>query len=243
MLFTDRRLQVTNKQSQYSYSVQIPSVCPHCGVVVEARAGLSFCGRNVFIAFFTCTVPSCQKISFAVYLEEFEGARILNFLYMHPSAHRPEMSAEIKGLSPRCNELYTQAIAAESLGHFDLASCGYRNAIEALVKDYAIKYKGAAADEKLMRKSLQSCIMEYLDGLDEAVSAYMVKEFGNFATHYPQLGTLEFDFSEQRIYLEIFLRYMSDKIKILEIAATLPPKHLQKFSAPAQEDVPPPDNA
>jgi len=153
---------------------------------------------------------------------------VLKMLYTYPEPFQSELSEQIRNLSPRCVDLYSQAASAERLGHLDLAACGYRNAIEALVKDYAIKYKDIKADEKLMRKRLQECIADYLDGIDEAVSAYMIKEFGNSATHYPLLGH-PFDFQEQREYLEIFMRFMTDKIRIQEVAKRLPAKHTDKF--------------
>jgi len=234
MQSASRTLSPQNTHGSKSYSFVVPNICPHCGKLVEAKTSLYSVGNDVFVAFLNCPeYGECRKAFFAVYLASADDSNSLQFMYMYPGPYQTELPEHIRNLSPRCVELYNQAKAAENLKHFDLAACGYRNAIEALVKDFAIKYKDAASDEKLLRKPLQNCINEYLDNLDEAVSAYMVKEFGNNATHYPQLE--QFDFTEQMNYLDIFLSYMSNKIKTHDIAITLPQKHLQKFASPASQ--------
>jgi hypothetical protein len=199
--------------------------------MIEAKIEIFSCGHNVFISFLCCPSERCNGAFFCVYLKTQEDVNELDFLYMYPPPYQPDLSEHIRNTSPRCVELYNQSAAAERLDHFDLAACGYRNAVEALVKDYAVKYKGAELDEKLMRKPLQACISEYLDGFDETVTSYMVKEFGNAATHYPQLGT-PFNFDEQRMYMEMFLQYMSNKIKLHDASKSLPDKLKQKFDSP-----------
>ena len=205
-----------------------PNFCPHCGTGIDARiANKAVLGRGYFAVVYQCTVRDCRKFFFSAYFKS-EG---LDIFCTHPRVRVPDAASEISALSPRFCDLYGQSAEAEASGNFDLAACGYRNAVEALVKDFAVKHKGAVADAGLMRKPLQDCIADYLDGLDEAVSAYMVKEFGNSAAHYPQLGR-PFDFSEQKAYLEAFLQYMAGKLKILGIAERLPQKHLLKFQTP-----------
>ena len=206
-----------------------PNRCPHCGTYIDAHGGLPRdATRGYWIATYRCTMNECRKFFFWAYVRVEDS---LLTLYMHPQERIAEISEELEYLSSRFVELYRQAAETEHSGNFDLAACGYRNAVEALVKDYAIRYKSAVADKSLLRKSLQDCIMEYLDGLDEAISAYMVKEFGNTSTHYPQLDE-PFDFEELKLYLGLFLQYMTGKIKILTVKENLPQKHLQKFEKP-----------
>ena len=208
---------------QYPYNK--PNFCPHCGLAVDAATEFKNIGNYYYAAFYTCTYSECRKMFFCAYL--LRGDR-MDLLFMYPREPPAGIAPEIRALSARFVDLYAQSFDAEQSGNFDLAACGYRNAVEALVKDYAITHKGVAADENLTQKTLQGCIMDYLDGLDAAIAAFMVKELGNAATHYPQCGE-PFDFVEQKVYLELFLQYITGKLKILNVKANLPSKHLQRF--------------
>jgi len=216
--------------SGHTYQYKKPNFCPYCGFGINADASVFSIGNLYWTGFFTCTLESCKKLFFCVYLQQgYELVPIFN----HPREIALSVPVELSSLSNRFTSLYMQAYDAEAAGNYDLAACGYRNAVEALLKDFAVKYKSIEPDEALMRKSLQDCIAAYLDGLDESIAAYMVKEFGNAATHWPQVGRA-FDFSEQKSYLEAFLQYMTGKIKILNVAAGLPPRYLQEFQKPAK---------
>lgn len=219
--------------------------CPHCGeimnTVVESASNPIDRYRLLFL---TCTSIECGKKHACLYSVRnsvISGAKTierLELLYSYPSPVPPEITRELRETSPRFVDLYTQSFIAEQAGCEDVAACGYRNAVEALVKDYAHKYKGIPLDEALTRKPLHKCIIEYLDGLDESVAAYMVKELGNSATHYPPLGEPP-DFSEQKAYLEIFLSFMTNAIKTRNLLLILPERLRESLGSPAPVGLPP----
>lgn len=205
-----------------------PSACPHCGVTIDAKRRQALSIDDYRLNTFSCTHPECRKI-FAVLYGKVDENRLFPLLWVYPPAGKIKIANELEETSKRFIVLYRQAENAENNEDFDLAACGYRNAVEALVKDYAIMYKGAETDERLMRKSLQDCITDYLDGLDEAVAAFVVKELGNSATHYPIIGE-PFDFKKQKAYLTIFLGYMQGKILVQSYAKNIPKKHIDKIT-------------
>ena len=162
------------------------------------------------------------------YDQERKPTRTYRHLITIPAVGASPIEKRLIETSPRFAELFQQAARAENNGDFDLAASGYRNASEALIKDYAIRYLNVPSNQKLREKSFDSCIREYLSVLEATVSSYVVKELGNTATHYPiHPEAEEFDFDQLKKFLEIFLQQMNTKILTAETALRLP-KRIQE---------------
>lgn len=100
--------------------------------------------------------------------------------------------------------MYNQCFSAEQKGHLELAGSGYRNAIELLVKDYAINELGYKKEE-VVKKKLAASIKAYLPSIDLKQSADIIRILGNDYTHYEQLYA-EDTFAILKQYLEIFIK-------------------------------------
>ena len=89
---------------------------------------------------------------------------------------------KIDEISPKFNEIYKQALAAEVSNLNEIAGLGYRKSLEFLIKDIAIQKKPDDA-ETIKRSPLAHCIKEYFD--DELKTlAERCTWIGNDEAHY-----------------------------------------------------------
>lgn len=190
-----------------------PMTCPSCNYgtdstiinhwLAEISDGL------LLIAIHKCT--SCDYIFHASYLWNEEEEKF-KFLSIYPSFKDRDFDQLIKEVSPRFIKLYNQANKAEFDKNMDLAGCGYRNAMEVLIKDYAINC--LKKDKKLVSKlKLAKAIEEYLPNYDYKSVADVVRILGNDTTHYEQKYE-QMDFSILKQYLEIFVDLIDVQLKM-----------------------------
>jgi hypothetical protein len=235
-------LNATIEISNYRYTYEKPNACPHCGITMDAKAFLVYTGNTVALIIFQCTREDCRKVFYATYGISSE-TKTLVFHYMYPHPQMKDMPDTLLNFSAAFADKCRQAYAAELNGHYELAACGYRNAVEALVKDYAISTgvtEGLPGTE-LTKKSIDACIKEYLPDIDVTVATYFTKEEGNKATHYPPIEGDEFDFSEFKLYFALFVSTMNTKIELRNRRELLPARHLRKFDLPQKPLAPPPE--
>ncbi len=181
----------------------IPVECPHCGaystptVVTSAVASHSSYLIRLYVFFNDC----CDKYSYAVYKEKERKA---DFLGVFPLPHKiPSLPESIKAISPRFVSLYNQCYEAEQNGAYELAGSGYRNAVEVLIKDFAINELDIPR-ESVIKQSLSQAIEKYLPNIQLAQSADVVRVLGNDHTHYERHYE-DIDFDVLKRYLQIFI--------------------------------------
>ena len=210
-----------------------PAECPHCGVMVHPSVVPKDCTNNLIVLFYTCSNPGCQKMYWEIFRQVRDAVPVkMEHIYLYPRSAPPQITHRINALSPEFVKRYLQAHASESAGDLELAASGYRNALEVLVKDYAKAYKGASDDKALHKLNLDNCLRLYLDDIEDAVTAFVVKEFGNNSTHYPPLEDDPFSYEDAKTCLELFLSRMDNKLMLLEHQAHLPDRYVQKFGSP-----------
>ena len=224
------------------YSFQKPNACPHCGIYIESVDKLVSSADNIVLILFTCTVPTCKKVYYAVYEKGYVNANITNldFNVTYPLPQMENMPKTLLDFSEPFANKCREAFTAEKVGHFELAACGYRNAVEALLKDYVVAYCGCNLSDKELRKlTIDKCIKDYLSDLDTTVSAYFTKVEGNKATHYPEVAGEEFCFIRFMTCFKMLIAALDGKVMIRQLAGELPPQHQQKFDLPVQSSSPP----
>ena len=229
---------ISIKSKAYYYNR--PSVCPHCGLVVYTAVRVLFSDDERALILFICPSVDCKKASYAIY------SIVDKWLVMNVSYPLPQMEGvplRLVELSEEFGNRCREAFAAENQEHYGLAACGYRNAIEALIKDYALTYIDPEIDLRTLRKlTIDECIKRYLGDIDTTVSAFFAKDAGNRATHYPVVEGEEFNFEEFKAYLELFIASMDNKVRIRQLAEGLPSRHSQKFDSQPQSIAPLPED-
>lgn len=189
--------------SSEKFESVIPVECPHCGAYstpqISAHTSLSYSGMKIwlFIFYNDC----CDKQSFAIYKKQGGNAEFLGIL---PVVHKlPQLPESLGKISPRFVALYQQSFDAEQNSYFELAGSGYRNAIEVLIKDFAIQ-ELKVPEKEVRKKSLSQAIETYLPNINASVSADVMRVLGNDYTHYERRYE-DVDFQVLKRYLQIFI--------------------------------------
>lgn len=89
---------------------------------------------------------------------------------------------------------------------------GYRNALEILVKDFAIKELHMPYEQVAKTKLIQA-IDEYLGERDIIAAADVVRILGNYYSHYEKKYP-DHDFKVLKSFMEIFIAQIHTKLLI-----------------------------
>lgn len=199
-------------------SFSIPTVCPHCNYavqpIVKDNKLLTFGKNNKDRLLIISYLGDCCDTPFyATYL--YHGNYTATLLDVYPHLKPSVLPDKIKDLSSRFAELYEQSYTAEQNGHIELAGSGYRNAIEVLIKDFAIK-KLNAPEKDVCKMTLYDAIGSYLKEVNiDTAAADVVRVLGNDYTHY-QRKYDDIDFIVVKKYLEIFIQQIDTKLLLME---------------------------
>lgn len=192
----------------------VPRHCPYCGSKTHSSYVTDVClnynsvDEYVSVAWLA---DCCSRIYIVNYLFNF-NRQTLDFISHYPAQDPGPMPENMADISPRFVTLYSQARTAEGHEHYELAACGYRNAIEVLIKDFAIAVLGRDRKE-VESKSLFKAIEDYLP--KELINTSdVVRILGNDNTHYLRKYE-DIDFAELKNYLDIFMMQIEVQYKIL----------------------------
>jgi len=205
--------------------VSVPCVCPHCGfsmapsVVSHATAS----ARGISYLFLVLLPNCCETAFYAVFTKQ--GTASYSYSTHYPN-QAPLVLPESLEFSQRFIDLYAQAHTAEINGHIELAGSGYRNALEVLIKDFAIT-KLKKAESEVVGKKLWRVIEDYLPFDSLKNSADMVRILGNDYTHY-QRRYNELEFELLKRYMLIFIDRIDAEILMLEPPIPLARKNSQQ---------------
>lgn len=189
--------------SSEKFESVIPVECPHCGAYatpqIVAQSNLSYCDMKIWLFIFHN--DCCDKQSFALYKKQSGTGEFLGIL---PAIHKiPQLPKSLKKISSRFVELYQQSFDAEQNSYFELAGSGYRNAIEVLIKDFAIQ-ELKVSEKNVCKKTLSQAIEAYLPNINASISADVMRVLGNDYTHYERKYE-NVDFQILKRYLQIFI--------------------------------------
>ena len=192
----------------------VPRHCPYCGSKTHSTYVTDVClnynsvDEYVSVAWLA---DCCSRIYIVNYLFNF-NRQTLDFISHYPAQDPGPMPENMADISPRFVTLYSQARTAEGHEHYELAACGYRNAIEVLIKDFAINVLDRDRKE-VESKSLFKAIEDYLP--KELINTSdVVRILGNDNTHYLRKYE-DINFAELKNYLDIFMMQIEVQYKIL----------------------------
>lgn len=181
-----------------------PIECPHCGAYIEPSlrhlTSFNYCD-NTYVSLCVFRGNCCCKDFFVLYDVNNSNGKLLSIF---PGSISPSLPDCIHKISPRFVDMYNQCFTAEQNGYLELAGSGYRNALEILIKDYAINELKHPYEE-VVKKKLATAIKTYLPSIDLKQSADVVRILGNDYTHYEQHYTDE-SFAILKQYIEIFIK-------------------------------------
>lgn len=118
----------------------------------------------------------------------------------------------IKSLSERFVQIFNQSFNAESIGLYEIAGCGYRKALEILVKDYSISFFPDKKDViSAPGFTLSSCIKDYINDNEIKSLATAVSWLGNDEVHYTRKHT-EKDLGDLLSFLDATVNFIAYKL-------------------------------
>lgn len=197
----------------FDFLLQKPLVCPYCDAYEDGTkldAKLFSLGNNHYYGAVSYTCTCCCKIYLVVYeIDTFE--KVSECRIILPQTTRGYQNERLNELSPRFIDMYNQAFRAEQIGDIDLAAIGFRNALECLVKDFAIN-ELQKPKEEVVRKKLYNAIGDYLDS-SLVSTADVVRILGNDYAHYERRYD-QHDFDVLKGYMQIFIHLIETKLMI-----------------------------
>lgn len=170
----------------------------------------------------------CKSVFLGHYLIGFDKMncneyiyKTLKFLSVEPTKFvKQTFDENIIKLSPQFDNIYNQALAAESSGLDEIAGLGYRKSLEFLVKDFAIHEHPNNAEE-IKKLSLSRCIKKYID--DDRIKTLAERStwIGNDEAHYLRKQTNR-DVSDMKSFIKAMV-YFIGMLLITEDAASMEP--------------------
>lgn len=185
------------------YEVDIPLHCPYCGKSVEFTAKQCHAHSldNKIFYSYLLYAKCCKKHLIVTYLYEDEKFK---FLSMYPNPLPSALPNGLHKISPRFIRLYADSERVYSDNMFELAGSGFRNALEILIKDYAIVELGEDKD-KISKMDLFTAIDKFLPDPMLKNAADVVRILGNDYTHYERKYE-QYDVDLLKTYLDIFIK-------------------------------------
>ena len=197
-----------------TYMINAPKQCPYCQVVMRPIVDTNLITmvkyNSTSVMLVVLRAPCCEKHFFVTY--EVGSSSYPTLLYSYPQITSSQLPEVVTEMSPRFAQLYGQSYTAEMNGHIELAGSGYRNAIEVLIKDFAIEVLKVDRQE-VVKKSLYDAIGAYIDSKQLQNCADVIRLLGNDRTHY--VAKYEgVDFETLKKYVDIFINTVENEIMI-----------------------------
>ena len=170
----------------------LPDSCPVCHASVTVDPKIAFfnpySSTNRVQVVFWCPNNKCRAAFVGIY-SGYSGTLYLeSLLPIEPQTY--EFTRIISELSPDFVELYDQAYAAEQVKLSDICGCGYRKALEFLVKDYVLSVTSEDEEkEKIKDESLAHIISKRVQNSNIKEVAKRATWLGNDETHYVRKWT------------------------------------------------------
>lgn len=163
-----------------------PDKCPFChnAITPEPLFG-NFRGDLYFDVLFKCPNLKCAAVFIGYYKNAYPVDNNYRFLGKTSQGYSigRTFNDKIVTISPSFVEIYNEAYQAEQQDLLEICGVGYRKALEFLIKDYLI-LNLPDKREKIEKKLLGACIIEYVDDSRIKSVASRAVWIGNDETHY-----------------------------------------------------------
>ena len=225
-------VRVTRDKAGESYEVSVseyPEECPSCKHKIAAsyicayEIGYDIFLNNMIQLVFRCNFSKCKRLFVAFYTENDQspGYFMLNRYGLRIYSEAISVHDKIKKLSPGFANIQRHAKIAEDNGLLEVCGCGYRRALEFLVKDYLI-YKNPKAKDVIRDTWLKDCI----DRIEDDRIREMAKRaawLGNDATHYYNKYK-DKDLSNLKMLIELTMYWIQSELLTSEYKDTIKKK-------------------
>ncbi|MFW3538225.1 hypothetical protein [Vagococcus fluvialis] len=169
--------------------------CPHCRKPIDpiiksihADSRYEINSNLKAAALVQCPSSDCSQFFidwFRVEIGNYSNISASRRLeYIYKPILKNELPIEVNEKFPEFNEIYSQALQAETYGLDQIAGVGYRKSLEFLIKQYAI-HTFPEDEEKIKKETLNNTIMNRLGSFPKIQSlAKAATWIGNDETHF-----------------------------------------------------------
>lgn len=193
-----------------------PNMCPCCHTVINAPvvAESRINSEGNFAVLFIC--PSCNKYFFNSYTcndSVTDGFSSIFFDSTPTLTLDLDIPEEIKDISEKFIEIYTQALAAEHYKLTEISGIALRKSIEFLIKDYLIKFK--KEDAEAIKKVM---LGQAINKIDSPVIQNLAKAatwIGNDETHYERRYA-DKDVNDMKKFIKALVHFISLELIVNE---------------------------
>lgn len=217
-----------------STKVDLETICPHCGIPIDPSVlsaesnSLKSELEGTFAVILSCTNSNCEKY----HIQAFSYTRAnVNYTisvgdrikYSYKPLLKNDLPQEIRDTFPEFDQVYNQALEAESMGLDQIAGLGFRKSLEFLIKSFAIR-KEPESEESIKKESLNNTIQNRYKELPRIqnlleLSAWIGNDEAHFVRKHTSLdiqtmkrfirsasmfisGELDFEFSDEYVTRE-----------------------------------------
>lgn len=144
-----------------TYYFECRDNCPYCNKAIFPSITAYNHTNNLQYIDTIMLCPSCNE----EYFEKFERTMLNSRLFKSVAAYpypepQIDIPEEIKNFFPQFYKIYVEAVTAENYNLHEICGMGYRKAIEALVKQYAIELYPDDI-EKIQNETLMQTIRRF----------------------------------------------------------------------------------
>lgn len=207
--------------SQHSEHMELPSLCPCCGIAVQPTilSGIVIDNEDeeLNIAYLLNICPSCNECFMSKHIfdnDDFEGYLFISSV---PTPHSDQsFSKSLSAMSPDFVKIYNESLYAEDLGLVLICGMGYRKALEFLVKDYII-FKKPELRDIVSSKMLSACIKDHISDERLKTLAKASTWIGNDETHYIKKHE-HLNYKNLKIFINAFVTFVDAELAYNEAA-------------------------
>jgi hypothetical protein len=211
---------------------RVPDRCPLCHFGISPLYVGGVAVRYVHLdsatidVVFQCPRDACKRAFIATYDGGFHPTTSEIYLYLESTAPfepmTPVQPTEVAAISPQFVEIFRQAAAAEGMKLKDVAGCGYRKALEFLIKDYCVARNPGRRDA-IERSFLGKVIDDDVDDENIKDCAQRATWLGNDETHYVRVWA-EKDITNLKELLALTVSWVNTRLLTDRLKASMPPK-------------------
>jgi hypothetical protein len=212
----------------------VPDQCPIChrNVHVQRPVDHGFVSQRqahggVLQILYRCPSTPCGLSFIATYRSVLQGGTRDTYYFflerLDPrTAREPAISEPVRKVSPAFVTIYGQALQAEKSGLDQIAGCGFRRAVEFLIKDYLI-HKNPADADRIRQMFLGNCISTYISDENIKACAARATWLGNDQTHYERRYELH-DINHLKGLIDLTQYWISSELLTQKYKEDIPDK-------------------
>jgi hypothetical protein len=200
-----------------------PDRCPLChhaldpkipGSVAILRNGDPDTMGTILEIVYQCTRRTCSGIFIGRFTKTALAGRVHGTFQLRKTAPtnfvEPDVANEIREVSPEFVTIFSQASAAAASELNQIAGCGYRRALEFLIKDYCIS-KDESAREAIQKELLGTTIKNRVSDPNVKQCAKRATWLGNDETHYVKKWE-DKDITDLKTLIELTMNWIRSSV-------------------------------